>query len=45
MSDYGPQFVFIEFSEFLGKNGIKHTQVPSYHPQCNGAAEQSMGIV
>ncbi|GAA6081388.1 uncharacterized protein K02A2.6-like, partial [Tachysurus ichikawai] len=45
VSDNGPQLVSREFTQFLERNGIKHTAVPAYHPASNGAAERSVQIL
>lgn len=45
VSDNGPQLVSHEFTQFLERNGIKHTTVPAYHPASNGAAERSVQIL
>ena len=42
VSDNGPQLASEEFSKFLKQNGVKFTQVPSYHSASNGAAERSL---
>ena len=38
ISDNRPQFVSLEFSEFMKRNGIKHIRVATYHPRLNGKA-------
>lgn len=45
VSDNGPQLLSAEFTDFLKGNGIKHTQVPAYHPALNGAVERSVQIL
>lgn len=45
VSDNGPQLVSKKFTQFLERNGIKHTAVPAYHPASNGAVERSVQIL
>ena len=45
MSANEPQLIFIKFSVFLSRNGVKHILVSPYHPQPNGAAERSVRVV
>ena len=40
VSGNGPQFVSIEFSQFMCVYGIKHSLVAPYHPRSNGQAER-----
>ena len=40
VTDNGPQFISVEFSEFFRRNGVKHIRVAPYHPASNGAAER-----
>ena len=45
VSANGPQLIFIKFSVFMSKNGVKHTLVSQCHPQSNVAAERSVRVV
>lgn len=40
VSDNGPPFQSVEYSEFLQQNGIQRILVSSYHPSSNGLAER-----
>lgn len=42
VSDNGRQFVSNEFNQFCLNNKIKHLTTAPYHPQSNGAAENSV---
>ena len=45
VSDNGPQFVSVEFKNFVDRNGIKHIHSAFYKPASNGAAERMVQIV
>lgn len=42
VSDNGPQFVSIEFEDFLKHQGIAHLTSAPYHPSSNGLAERGV---
>ncbi|XP_049273703.1 uncharacterized protein K02A2.6-like [Rhipicephalus sanguineus] len=45
VTDNGPQFTAKSFTEFLLKNGVRHTRTPPYHPASNGSAERCVQTV
>lgn len=45
ITDNGPCFASLEFSEFVRKLGIKHVKVAPYHPASNGLAEKAVHVV
>lgn len=45
VTDNGPQFTAKDFTEFLCKNGVRHTRTPPYHPASNGSAERCVQTV
>ena len=45
MSDNAPQFISVEFANFMKENGIVHTLIPPpFHPNSNGRAEKAVQI-
>lgn len=42
VTDNGPQFCAIKFSQFLYNNVNNHNTSPPYHPATNGFAENSV---
>ena len=45
LSDNGPQFVSVEFEQYLTDNGIAHRTSPVYCPQTNGRIENFNGYL
>ncbi|XP_054929043.1 uncharacterized protein [Dermacentor andersoni] len=45
VSDNGPQFKSVEFSDFLECNGVKQVRAAPYHPTSNGAAERTVQTI
>ncbi|XP_040072060.1 uncharacterized protein K02A2.6-like [Ixodes scapularis] len=45
VTDNGPQFTAKNFTEFLLRNGVRHTRTPPYHPASNGSAERCVQTV
>ncbi|XP_052813877.1 uncharacterized protein K02A2.6-like [Mya arenaria] len=45
VSDNDPRFTSVDFKDFMGNNGIRHTRSPAYHPSSNGAAERAVQVL
>ncbi|KAL1437433.1 hypothetical protein MTO96_048921 [Rhipicephalus appendiculatus] len=45
VTDNGPPFTAKDFTEFLRKNGVRHTRTPPYQPASNGSAERCVQAV
>lgn len=45
VTDNGPPFDSLELSDYCKRMGIQLMHSPAYHPQSNGLAERSVGVV
>jgi putative transposase len=45
ISDNGPQFIVLDFKEFIRISGMSHVRIPPYFPKSNGKMERWNGSI